>query len=48
LKKSHEARLRAEAAALWILDLQQERQKVALERRAASKKLTVKAPLGGW
>jgi multidrug resistance efflux pump len=48
LKKSHEARVKAEAAALRILELQQERQKVALERaKASEQKLTVKAPLGG-
>jgi HlyD family secretion protein len=48
LKKSHEARVKAEAAALRILELQQERQKVALERaKASERKLTVKAPLGG-
>lgn len=48
LKKSHASRLRAEAAALRILELQQERQKVALERsRSNADKLIVKAPLGG-
>ena len=48
LKKSHESRMRAEAAALRILELQQERQKVALERsKANADKLIVKAPLGG-
>jgi len=48
LKKSHEARMRAEAAALRILELQQERQKVVLDRaKASEQKLTIKAPLGG-
>lgn len=48
LKKSHEAHLRAEAAALRILELQQERQKVALDRsNANANKLIVKAPLTG-
>ena len=48
LTKSHNARTQAEAAALRILELQRERQKVALERaRAGAEKLIVKAPLGG-
>jgi HlyD family secretion protein len=48
LKKSHEARMRAEAAGLRILELQQERQKVALDRaKAGEQKLIIKAPLGG-
>lgn len=48
LKKSHAARVRAEAAALRILELQQQRQKVSLDRaRANMQRLTVKAPLGG-
>jgi multidrug efflux pump subunit AcrA (membrane-fusion protein) len=48
LKKSHAARSRAEAAAVRILELQQERQKVALDRsKANSEKLVVRAPLGG-
>jgi HlyD family secretion protein len=48
LHKSHDARLRAEAAALRILELQRDRQKVALERaKANAEKLVIKAPLGG-
>ncbi len=48
LKKSHEARIRAETAALRILELQQERQKVALDRsNANANKLIVKAPVTG-
>lgn len=48
LNKSHESRVRAEAAALKILELQQERQKVALDRaKANTERLVVKAPLGG-
>src|SRR5581483_8383047 len=48
LEKSHQARLRAEAAALRILELQRDRQKVALERATANaEKLVIKAPLGG-
>lgn len=48
LKKSHESRLKAEAAALRILELQQERQKVSLERsKANAERLVVKAPLSG-
>jgi multidrug efflux pump subunit AcrA (membrane-fusion protein) len=48
LKRSHAARERAEAASVRILELQQERQKVALERsKANAEKLVVRAPLGG-
>src|SRR2546426_5743783 len=48
LHKSHAARLRAEAAALRVLELQRDRQKVALERsRRNAEKLTIKAPLSG-
>src|SRR6476646_2742235 len=48
LQKSHQARLRAEAAALRILELQRDRQQVALERaKANAGKLVIKAPLGG-
>jgi len=48
LKKSHAARSRAEAAAVRILELQQERQKVALDRsKANTEKLIVRSPLGG-
>ena len=40
--------MRAEAAALRILELQRDRQKVALERaKANAEKLVIKAPLGG-
>jgi multidrug resistance efflux pump len=48
LQKSHQSRLRAEAAALRILELQRDRQKVALERaRTNAARLTIKSPLGG-
>jgi multidrug resistance efflux pump len=48
LQKSHQARLRAEAAALRILELQRDRQKVALERaKGNAEKLSIQAPLGG-
>jgi multidrug resistance efflux pump len=48
LQKSHASRLRAEAAALRILELQQQRQRVTLDRAKANMdKLIVKAPLGG-
>lgn len=48
LKKSSEARDRAEAAALRILELQRDRQKLALERaKAGAEKLIIKAPLAG-
>jgi len=48
LKKSHELRSQAEAAALRILELQMERQKVAMERASNNlSKLIVKAPLAG-
>jgi multidrug efflux pump subunit AcrA (membrane-fusion protein) len=48
LTKSHAARHSAEAAAKRIIELQQDRQKVALERAKANlQRLTVKAPLGG-
>jgi multidrug resistance efflux pump len=48
LRKSHDARLRAEAAALRVLELQRDRQKVALDRaKTNAEKLTIKAPLNG-
>jgi len=48
LQKSHAARQRAEAAALRVLELQRDRQKVALERaKTNAEKLTIKAPLNG-
>ncbi|HTM48302.1 MAG TPA: efflux RND transporter periplasmic adaptor subunit [Bryobacteraceae bacterium] len=48
LQKSHAAHMRAEAAALRVLELQRERQKVALDRaRTNSDKLTIKATLNG-
>jgi len=48
LKKIHELRSKAEAAALRILELQTERQKVALERaRRNMEKLVIKASIGG-
>ena len=48
LLKIHGHRMKVEAAALRIIELQQERQKVALERATANaEKLIVKAPLAG-
>ena len=48
LQKSHAARMRAEAAALRVLELQRDRQKVALDRaKTNAQKLTIKAPLNG-
>lgn len=48
LKKSHAAHLTADAAALRILELKAERQKVALDRALANaEKLALKAPLDG-
>ncbi|MBY0506543.1 MAG: HlyD family secretion protein [Bryobacteraceae bacterium] len=48
LGKIHAFRNRVEAAALRIIELQQERQKVALERaKSNAEKLIVKAPLAG-
>lgn len=48
LKKSNEARVRAEAAALRILELQRDRQKLALDRaKSNAERLVVKAPLSG-
>ena len=48
LQKSHAARMRAEAAALRVIELQRDRQKVALERaKTNAEKLTIKAPLTG-
>jgi multidrug resistance efflux pump len=48
LKKSHQARQRADAAALRILELKQERQKVILERTERNvQKLALKAPHDG-
>ena len=48
LQKSHAARMRAEAAALRVLELQRDRQKVALDRaKTNAEKLTIKAPLNG-
>lgn len=48
LKKSHDARCRAETAAVRILELQRERQRVALDRAKSNvQKLIVNAPLDG-
>lgn len=48
LGKIHAHRTQVEAAALRIIELQQERQKVALERaKSNAEKLVVKAPLAG-
>jgi HlyD family secretion protein len=48
LRKAHELRSKADAAALRILELQRERQKVALERsQHNAEKLTLRAPLSG-
>lgn len=48
LAKIHGFRMKVEAAALRIIELQQERQKVALERaKSNAEKLVVKAPLAG-
>ena len=48
LKKSHQARQRADAAALRILELKQERQKVILDRTTLNiQKLVLKAPHEG-
>src|SRR5262249_39145714 len=48
LQKSNQAWLKSEAAALRILELQRDRQKVALERaKSNADKLVIKAPLGG-
>jgi HlyD family secretion protein len=48
IKISHAARDRADAASLRILELQRDRQKVALERSLANiKKLEIKSTLGG-
>jgi HlyD family secretion protein len=48
LKKSHNFRDRADAAALRVLELQRDRQKVALDRALHNiEKLSVKAPLAG-
>jgi HlyD family secretion protein len=48
LKKSNEAHNRAEDAERHILELQRDRQKVAVERSLSnSEKLTVKSPIGG-
>lgn len=48
LLKIHEHRMKVEAAALRIIELQQDRQKVALERATSNaEKLIVKAPLAG-
>lgn len=48
LKKSHEARVRAEAAALRVLELQRDRQRIMLERsKGNAAKLVIKAPLAG-
>jgi multidrug resistance efflux pump len=48
LRKSHELRMQAEAAARKILELQTDRQKVALERaQTNSDKMVLKAPLDG-
>lgn len=48
LQKVHELRNRTEAAALRVLELQRDRQKVALERSENNmQKLVIKAPIGG-
>jgi len=48
LEKSHKARETADAATLRIIELKQERQKVALDRTARnSERLMVRAPLAG-
>jgi len=48
LQKSHAARIRAEAAAVRVLELQRDRQRLALERaKTGAEKLTIKAPLSG-
>lgn len=48
LKKSHASRLKAENAALRVLELQRDRQKIMLERsQANASKLVIKAPLSG-
>jgi multidrug resistance efflux pump len=48
LKKSHEARQRAEAAALRVIELQRDRQRIMLERsKGNAAKMVIKAPLGG-
>ncbi len=48
LKKSDALRIKAEAAALRVLELQTERQKVALERaKSNAEKLVLRAPLTG-
>ncbi len=48
LRQTHSHRTKVEAAALRIIELQQDRQKVALERaKSNAEKLVVKAPLDG-
>lgn len=48
LRKAHELRLKAEAAALRVVQLQKERQKVALDRATTNaEELLVQAPLAG-
>lgn len=48
LRKAHELRLAAETAALRVVELQRDRQKVALERATTNtEKLLVRAPLAG-
>jgi multidrug resistance efflux pump len=48
LKKSHEARLRTEAAGLRVIELQRDRQRIMLERsKGNAAKLVIKAPLAG-
>jgi len=48
LRKAHELRLKAEAAALRIVELQAQRQKVALERaKNNAEKLVLRAPIDG-
>lgn len=48
LQKSHQARLRSEAAALRILELQRDRQQLAVNRaKSNAEKLVVRAPLSG-
>lgn len=48
LQRSHQLRLQAEAAALKVLELQMQRQKVALDRaQTNSEKMVLKAPIDG-
>ena len=48
LKKSHAARVRAEGAALRVVELQRDRQRIMLDRsKGNAAKLVIKAPLSG-